>query len=139
MPAVNTSNAFCVVACTTMLLRTGAICNELTSLLLSRFGAFRFFLECIERIRPEFVEPTAQGAETVGIDPIHAPCARRAIDHEARLLQRLEVLGDGRTADGESGRDRADGSRSGAQRLEHGAAGRIGQGGQGIYVSHSLR
>src|SRR5271156_5865114 len=107
--------------------------------LLSRVRAFRFLLECIERIRPEFIEPSTQGAEPIGIDPIHAPGALRAIDHEASLLQRRKMLRDGRTADGETRRDRTDRRGTRTQRLEYGAPGGICQGGQGIYVSHGLR
>src|SRR5580704_7629520 len=128
MPVVNTSNAFFVVACTTMLLRTGAICNEVTEGLLSWLRAFRLFLECIERIRPELIEPATQGAEPIGIDPIDAPGALRAIDDEAGLLQRLEVLRDGWTADRETCRDHSDRRGARTQRLEDGAAGGIGQG-----------
>jgi hypothetical protein len=126
---VNTSNAFFVVACTTMLLRTGATCNELTWGLLSRIRAFRFFLECLERVRPELIEPATQRAESVGIDPIHPAGPLRAIDHEAGLLERLEVLGDSWAADGDSCRNRTHGGRPGTQRLEYGAPGGVGQGG----------
>src|SRR5258706_9587105 len=52
--------------------------------------------ETIERIAPEAVDPFAQFGERGGVNSIEAGSAPGLIAHQARLLQRLEVLRHGR-------------------------------------------
>ena len=95
-------------------------------------------LEGGERIAPEAVEPAAQLAEAFRVDLVEAARAVDLVADEAGLAQRLEVLRDGRPAHRQAGGDLADRHRAGAQALEDGASGRVGQGGEGVLVSHGL-
>src|SRR5260370_33156289 len=48
---------------------------------------------------PELVEVRPQGGDALGIELIEPPGALLAVDHQARLLEHLEVLGDRGTSD----------------------------------------
>src|SRR4030088_3545135 len=48
---------------------------------------------------PELVEVRAKGAHALGVELIEQPSALLTVDHQARLLEHLEVLGDRGTRD----------------------------------------
>lgn len=100
-------------------------------------GDFR--LESGERLVPELVEPFPERAEAIGVDVVHAARPLGAIRHQTRQLQDLEMLRDGRPADGHVARDLADRARPGAQVLEDFPPRGICQGCQCRCVSHVLR
>src|SRR6266481_5012590 len=62
--------------------------------LLLLLSLFHGLLERKKSSAPELVEVRAQGADSLGIELIEPPGALLAVDHEARLLEHLEVLGD---------------------------------------------
>src|SRR5258708_28324541 len=62
-------------------------------------GALDALLEGLERVVPELIEPAAQFAESMRIDVVHAARAFGSIGHQSRLLQRLQMLRDGRATD----------------------------------------
>src|SRR5215472_15550278 len=80
--------------------------------LLLALAQFDFRLERGKRLIPKLIEPAAQRAEPVRVDEIDPSCAFLPISHKARVLQRLEMLRHGRTADRHAAGDRADRSRS---------------------------
>jgi hypothetical protein len=87
----------------------------------------RPFLERGERFRPESIEPAAQRLEAPRVHRIEPPGALGAIDHQSCVLENLQVLGDGGTADVHSVRDLSDRACAAAQALEDPPSGRISQ------------
>src|SRR5215471_7800434 len=75
-------------------------------------------LERVERLRPELIEPGAELAEPVRVDLVDVASALRLMDHEPRVLQDLEMLRHGRSADRQLGRELADRARRACESLE---------------------
>ena len=119
MPSVKTSNAFSTEHVTITLRRMGSITG--VSFLVGRV------LERGERIGPEALQVGPQRGEPFGVDAVEVPGAVLALRHETRSLQDAQVLGDGRPADGELGRDVDHGTRPVAQELEDRPPGWISQ------------
>src|SRR5437879_2919307 len=67
--------------------------------LLLLLSLFHGLLERTKSPIPELVEVGAQGAHALGIELIQPPGPLLAVDHQARLLEHLEVLGDRGTRD----------------------------------------
>jgi hypothetical protein len=67
---------------------------------------------------PEPVEVLAQGVDPVRVELVDAAVAGRPVDHEARVLEHLEVLRDRGPADRQLTRELADGRRTVRQPLE---------------------
>jgi hypothetical protein len=82
----------------------------------------------------------AQEREAFGIEFIDTAGAGAAIAHEAGVLENAQVLGNGRTGDGESGSEFVNGARMGAEKLNDGPAGGVAESGEAVlYVSSHLR
>src|SRR5262249_46231812 len=79
-------------------------------------------------LAPEALELAAKRAETVRVELIDAVLSRAAVDDEARILQHLQVLRDGRPADRQLARELGDGLRPPGQPLEDGPPGRVAKG-----------
>src|SRR5262249_50621284 len=111
--------------------------SSVLSLLLA-VATFDFRLERGKRLVPELIEPAAQRAEPVRIDEIDPPRSVLSVSHKACVLERFEVLRHGRTTDRHPAGDRAHGSRSLPEALEHAPARGISQSREHISVSHDL-
>src|SRR4029077_13469358 len=97
-------------------------------------------LERLRRLRPELIEPGAQRAETVRIDLVDVARAVGAVEHEAGVFQRLQMLRDRRAADGQFSRKLADRARGAREPLGDFPPSRVGEGGEGEgSVSHDLQ
>ena len=105
----------------------------------ARRVGFGLVLERVQGLIPEPVQPAAQFAQAVGIDEIHAARAFGAVEHQAGILECLQVLRHRRAADRQSRGQFAHRARTLAQALEHAAAGGVGETAQGTFVSHDLR
>jgi hypothetical protein len=92
----------------------------------------------IERLVREPVEPGPDRAEAPQVDEVDAAGAVRPVVDEARLLQQLQVLRDGRPADRQPRGERADRLRAIVQFFEDPPAGRVGDRREGNCVSHDL-
>src|SRR3954464_10092631 len=111
MPAVKTSKAFSGVAGTTTDRWTDSTV-WIILLLADRL------LESRERALPHLVEVAAQDRQPGRIDLVQAACARLAVDHQADVLEHLQVLGDRGPAHRELGRELADRPRAVGQAVE---------------------
>src|SRR3954466_7187881 len=100
MPAVKTSNAFSGVARTTTDRRIDSIVWIILLL------AHRL-LEGRKRALPHLVEIGPQDREPGGVDLIEAARSRLAVDHQADVLEHLQVLGDRGAAHRQLGRELA--------------------------------
>ena len=84
------------------------------------------------------IEVLAQKLEPVGVGSVEPAGADLSIEHQADVLEHLEVLRDGGPAHRESRGDLSDRQGSVAQAVEDGLAGRIAQGGEHrLYVRHN--
>src|SRR6186997_3454682 len=101
-----------------------------------RCAAVGFLFEGVEGVAPEALQVAAQLLEPARLDAIDATRALAPRAHQPGLVQHTEVLGDRGTRDVEPGREPADRQRSAAQALEDLAPRRIGQGLDGVCVSH---
>ena len=79
---------------------------------------------------PEVVEVAAQQAQPLGVELIDASGADSLVDDQPGVLEHLQVLRDGRPADGQLAGELADRARSLAQVLEDRPPGRIAERGQ---------
>lgn len=79
---------------------------------LLHWNAFDTPLECFERFCPEAIEVVAQRGKRVGVERVHALVAARLVDHEPRVLQDSEVLGNSGAADGKVAREFDDRQRA---------------------------
>lgn len=79
-------------------------------------------------LAPELVELSAKGTHPRGVELVYAAVADGPVHHEPRVLQHLEVLGDGGPADGQHAGKFADRPRTVRQKLEYRASGRIAEG-----------
>src|SRR5262249_42365892 len=86
----------------------------------------------------DVAEPGMQLAEAVGIELVDAPLRLRPHAHQLRVAQHLEVLRDGGGGDREASRGLACRELTLGQHLDDSAAGRVGEGGQGVH-SRNLR
>ena len=84
--------------------------------------------ECIERAAPKLIEPAPQFAQAVRINAIHPACSFSPIEHETRFLQGFEMLRYSGATHRQCGGNYPHRGRAVAQPLEHGAAGRVGEG-----------
>ena len=92
-----------------------------------------------EGVPPELVQPGAQGAQAVRIDLVDAAGSFGPVGHQPRVLQHLQMLGDGWAADRQALSQLTHRPRPRSQALEHLASRGIGDGGEGArYVSHDL-
>ena len=73
------------------------------------------------------VEIGAQRADTVGVELIDATGAHGLVDHQPGVLEHLQVLRDGGTADGKLAGELADGARAICEMLEDRAPGRVAE------------
>ena len=87
-------------------------------------------LEVAEGLGPEGVEVVAHGGDPVRVEGVDPPRALRAVAHEPRLLEHLEVLGDGGAGDGQLSRQLADRPRPHRDPLEDLPPRGVGQGRQ---------
>jgi hypothetical protein len=79
----------------------------------------------------------AQCADPVRVELIDSPVAVRPVDHETRVLEHPEVLGDGRPADTQVAGEQADRARTRGDRLEDRPPRRVVQRGEcGGCVGH---
>ncbi len=75
-------------------------------------GFFQFVLKSGKCLAPKPVQVIAQKVEPIRIQPVQPPVPNRLIHHEIRILQDLQVLGNGRAAYGKTMRQIADGART---------------------------
>ena len=94
-------------------------------LLLPPFG---LGLEVAERLIPEAVEVAPDGRDAVQVDAVDAPRSFRPLADEACVLQHAQVLGDGRSADGELTSQFSDGHRPPGEPLEDRSPSRVAEG-----------
>ena len=80
-----------------------------------------------EGFGPEAVEIGAYRVDAGGVDLVEASPADRLVQHQPGVLEHLEVLGDGGTADRETRRQLADDTRAVGQAFEDGPAGGIAE------------
>jgi hypothetical protein len=92
----------------------------------SAFRLFDFRFEGFERGVPELVEPASQGAETLGVDVVHAAGAFGLVGDQAGVFEDFEVLGDCGAADGHFCGDFPYCSWAAAQVFEDLSAGGVG-------------
>jgi hypothetical protein len=71
-----------------------------------------------QRAAPELVEVSPELAETILIHLVDATVARGPVDHQAGLLQHLEVLRDGRPANRQPAGDLTDRARAASDALK---------------------
>ena len=83
-----------------------------------RTGLGGRLLETLEGAGPEQIEIAAQELETGLVELVHAAGALGAVDHEVRILQHLQVLGDRRPAHGQVAGEHADRQRPFGQPLD---------------------
>lgn len=81
---------------------------------------------------PELVEVGAQGADPIRIDLIDPTGTGPVVDHQPGVLQRPEVLGDGRPADGKLSGQLADRSGADGEGLEDRSSRRVTERGESI-------
>jgi hypothetical protein len=84
-------------------------------------------LEVRQGVVPKLVELAPQGSESVTASCVDAAVAVAAIAHETRVLEDLQVLGNGRPAHRELESDLPDGARSSGDPSEDGAPGWIAE------------
>ncbi len=70
----------------------------------------------------------AEACHAFGVQLIEAACSSFGVGDQASVFEHAQVLGDGGTADGESGGDFVDGDGAGGEFLEDGHAGGIAEG-----------
>ena len=87
---------------------------------------------------PEAIEVRAKRFDAGGVQLVEPAIALGPVDDQMRVLQDSQVLGNGRTADGEASSKFADRLRTVEEPLEDGPSGRITQGVQlpGMLVSN---
>src|SRR5215471_18595774 len=85
-------------------------------------------LVCRQGLVPELVELGAKGAHPRGVELVYAAVADGPVHNEPRLLQHLEVLGDGGPADRQLASKFADRPRTVRQKLEDRASGGVTEG-----------
>src|SRR5581483_6481298 len=124
--------------------RTRSSCFASTLSLLALVTGMRFllflqfaqiFVETIEALLPEssiFVDPFGDVFERAGLEVAGTPLGLAATGDQARALQDLEMLGNRRHADVERLRQFGHRGVAGGEPCEDGAAGGIGEGGEGI-------
>src|SRR5260370_7041734 len=95
--------------------------------LLLLLSLFHGLLERNKSPIPELVEVRPQGGDALGIELIEPPGALLAVDHQARLLEHLEVLGDRGTSDWQPSRELTHRPGAFGQQLEHRPASRVPQ------------
>src|SRR5438093_891297 len=74
--------------------------------------------EPVERVAPQALDVPAKLGQSSGADVVQPPGTLLTIRHQARLLQDLEVLGDGGTADGDVGGNLTHRLRPASEQLE---------------------
>jgi hypothetical protein len=125
MPSVKTNNACSIGASTTIddCTDVSAICVFIAP---PRLPAPRL-VDGRERPIPEPVEVGAQRIDSVRVQLVEPPGAALAVDHQAGLLEHLEVLGDSRPGDRELPGNLPYRPRTIRQQLEDRPSGRIAQ------------
>jgi len=104
-----------------------------SSLLICEIG------KCGQRVAPHGIDVGTQLSQAFGIETKVMTSAAPLFLHQPGGLQHLQMLGHGRTADGKLGSQFAHRGRALPQQVEHGLAGRIGEGAQQLRsVSHTL-
>src|SRR3954469_3500601 len=94
-------------------------------------------LEAVEMRRPQpavRLQPPVQRRERRGPDAVDAMLRSPPRGDETRLPQHLQVLGDGRLADGERLHELVDAAVAAAQLGEDAPAGRLGEGGERVHA-----
>src|SRR5262247_2857937 len=80
-----------------------------------------------EGIAPDLVEVAAQPGDAAGIQLVDPAGTGGPVEDEAGLLQRAQVLGDGRPADRQFAGELPDRARPAGQPLEDGPPGRVAE------------
>jgi len=80
---------------------------------------------------PVIVEPGIDDAERLGVQLVQAAPARAAFAHEAGAAQQAQVLGNGRSRNGEGFGDLSGGEAARSQKVQDRAAGGVGERAEG--------
>jgi hypothetical protein len=94
-------------------------------------GGLEKGLETGELAGPEeavVVEPVIHGTEGLGVEAVIAMSSHAMLADEAGAAEKSEMLGDGRAGDREGAGDLSGRLMAGAEEVEDGAAGRVGEG-----------
>ena len=94
-------------------------------------------LETFQALRPQLREESPDGVEAFGADDVEPALAFGSDRHEARVLQDLQVLGDGLLADVEVSGDLVDRARPVADEQQHRPAPRLRQRREGRFGRHA--
>ena len=126
IPSVKTVNARSIGASTVIDVRTD-VAVDLRGHGTSCSGCSTAALKAARDRFQNWSRYARSAATPVRIDAVDPARARRRVGHEPRVLEHLEVLGHGRSADGQLARQLADGARSIGKPLEDRAPGRVAQ------------
>jgi hypothetical protein len=89
---------------------------------------FRGDLKVAEGLGPHVIEVGAETGYALRIELVESARSGVDVEDETGVLEHLEVLGNGRPADGEGTRELVDGEGAGGEPLEDGHAGGVAQG-----------
>jgi hypothetical protein len=82
-------------------------------------------LKCAHGLTPHLVKVSAQAGDAFRIQLVETAGSGSAVGHQACVFENAQVLGDRRTADGQSTGQFVDGNGTASELLEDGHTGRV--------------